>query len=425
MGIFDKLFKGSNSNKGSQNIGRHGRNQFSLNMEKDFNRYGIINEVQGKMTRPQYDEKTSLRVLLSGVGISQTKISQIIDKQSNAEEMYNAALMECDKYELNRYAPERACLSETYRIKDRILIKFIADKLSLTECIEYSFLYLLNEVGVILFWSPNKTSIDTFYWNTLNNILSQDNYSSILKFFDQRMIACFDYFLCNKGNMTIDEVMSWGYNFLKMNSQSGVTIHGSLYKCLGENTVIEILNRIIQVIINSKSPSLKKILIKEKAEEKDISVQRYNLGKMKKHKSFRNAYLIGQNEIGYLNDDFLEISSCINSNSEITKMIGNVEISVDNIDFSDESTRLDYTEFTPTGKTPKYPYRICAFANRIETRTSSNPGYSVVVEYDVKQEVGKFKFTNFVKNKVIEVQGKNTKDGLVVSSLSIDGKKVV
>ncbi len=394
-------------------------------MENDFRKYGIINEPVEEMIKPKYDEITSLRVFLSSVGITDMRISQIIETKNSKENMYNVALSVCDEYESNRYLPERACYSEANGIKDRILIKFIANKLSLTECIEYTFLYLLNEIGFILFWNLNKKSMVEFCWNTLDNILSQEKYQAILKGFDQRMIACFKYFICNKGNMKIDEVMNWGYKFLKMNSISGSTIHGSLYQYLGEETVIQVLNRVIQVIIDSKSPSLRKILIDKKDNKAINKCLKFDTERMKKHKSFRYSYILGQSEIYYLNEDLKNISLLINSNIEITNIIGKVQMSVTDIDFTNESTRLDYTRFTSTGKIPKYPYKICVFTKRIYTKNAILSGYSCIIEYDTNQSIGKFKYLNTIKNKMVKIQGNREKGELVISALHIDGEKVM
>ena len=391
-------------------------NSFILDIDKDSEQYGIINEPNKKFDLPEYDESFSLNVFLSQIGIHPAKVEEIL-KITDREKRINSALSSSDLLEAKRYLPERCCFSEANRIRDRIIIKFIAKKLDITECTELTFMYLLCKIGEIIFWNIEKQCIYSFQWQHLNSILNSKDYHNIIKFFDNGVVSCFKYYIGNK-SQSIDSIMNLGYSFIKSNCNNANTIQGSLYQKLGEDTVINILNRIFQVIIDSDEFKVSNILVKKPNKKESLtSSLKYDINNMVKFDGPPHSYQLGDNEKVYLQKDFDVIRDAIMSDMTVNKYLNKITIDVKDIDFTGISSRMEYTEFTPTGKSPKYPYKICLFAKMIKNDYMTRPNYSLFIEYDSNQEIGKFKYSVYIDEDNYEISGKRVANKLEVTKI--------
>ena len=150
-----------------------------------------------------------------------------------------------------------------------------------------------------------------------------------------------------------------------------------------------------------------------------ITWLKYDVAKMKKHKSFPKSYYLGTEEQSHFKEDMLEIQNVINSSELTKKVINGISLTTNNIEFKNDDNRLEYTEFTPTGKKPKFPYRIICFAKR-----GNQFLFGIVVDYDEEQNIGKFKYTFSKGYTSYDIYGKIDNGSLVVHKVTKDGKKL-
>lgn len=348
--------------------------------ENDYG-YGIIKDFKKEIFLPEYDKKASLHFLLSKVGFSPKDILNIIS-QENDSFIFNNVLQKVDAYYLNKAMQDEAIYYEVQRIFYRILIKFIGGYLSVDEATELFFYYALLKSGEILHFNNwnLRNGISDSDWYVLNSVLTS-KYDNIIKRYNHSAVFCFAYFAYTS-NISMDNIMRHGYEFLENNTKNFTSPAGALFQSMGAGRVYDTINRIIQVIIDYEgkiktSGFLLKKLPKTLPDNEEIL--RYNVNIMKKHKNFQHSYIFSDVEKEYIKDDLKKINFLLKSNKIPT-------FEFTHINFNSEDTRMDFTEFTNTGKIPKVPYKIILFS--FDKRC-------MVIEYGIYTELKKFEYRSF------------------------------
>lgn len=427
MNIFNKIIQIFSANKVSQGSYMDIEEHFILDMSKDLDNYGVIKEFDSFIFLPDYDEKASLVLLLSKTGISPVKINEVISIKDRIS-MFSNALKEVEKYYDSRYDEYLPCFSEERKICYRFLIKFIANHIRIEEAIESTFLYLLLMIGEILHWTLIQKRIYARNWEHLSNILSlepRDYEWGILKFFDKRLLYSFAYIISSK-NVSIDDVMNTGFNFLKMNIGRGITAHGSLYLALGEESVVNIICRIIQVLIDTKKYRFDDWLVKSVSFDSQIikpKNYRFNISKMQHHPKYINSFILDSNDYPFIKQDLDTIKRIIDRTTE-NYSLPKLPLSISSIDFNNLCTKLDYNPFTKTGKKSAYPYKLHLFGKRRIYDNRSEAGYTLIIYYGENQNVRKFKYCNSINSNFYVLEGKLNNNTLSVSKILVNNAPI-
>ena len=369
---------------------------FLIDMSMDPN-YGIIRFPSFQVDIPEYEERVSLEYLLIKIGIDvdTAKKVSIIERR---DKLFNTALIVSDEFENKRFIPEISCHFEARRVAERLLIKFIAGKVSESECVELCFMYFLLKLGDILRHGLGKYIIYSSDWQHLIAVLSSTDYRGILKFFDMDVISCFGYYISKNGSK-IHDIMNYGYDHIRMNVGNSATSHGSLYLVLGEQTVVELINRVVQVIIDYGKFSFDGFLKIQPAIGESRYANRYNIAGMKKHSEYPHGYLFGSEERKTIQNDIRMVLSIINDSEDVKKKFDHLDFETINIDYDNIATRLQYPIMTYGKKSVHpVPYRVVLFTKDKTT--------CLTIGYDHDQEIVDFKHTGILNGKHFEIVGR-------------------
>ena len=411
MGLFSKLFKNNIHDQVHLTDEEKGENKDEFLQPA----YSVLNSIK------LYDKKASLKICLGKAGVDPESIENVLNEEDD-KQMFNAAIRQIDQRFIKNRSPIDLCTGEAERTKYRMLVKFLGKTIQKDEFFEQFALYFILKLGSILNWNPRSTNVDDDVEMLLNYNFSIDSETSWYRHFDPQLFACFLFFY-EKSQKLLSQIVKVGEEFILLNigTEDKKTVHGSLYDYLGHDRFLSLYEKTLKSAISNGKFTFSNLMISEPLEKEErFNHGRYDYTEMEL--IYGNTYRFSADKDGKsIEEDIERIKECILDSADVQSNVKELKLEASRIDLN-KDTCFAFKQFTPTGKTPKYPYEGKFYSYQDDDLQMD---FSLLVEYDNKTEIGKFTYTQFDRDAIIRIKGKSAGNSLSVIFLSIDDTRIV